>query len=84
MKKIILLAVIALSLFSCSSEELPADNRGENIESPKESPYPNKEMVVIGKYKITAGWMYVYRIDSDTIYVVEGKSSSFPVSIQIK
>lgn len=84
MKKIILLAVIGISLFSCSNRELPADDRFENVASPQESTYPNEEITVIGKYRISSGWLYVYRISGDTIYVMEGKSESFPVSIQVK
>jgi len=83
MKKIILLVVITTFLFSCSNERT-ADDRYENVASPQESTYPNKEIVVIGKYNVSSGWLYVYRIGGDTIYVMEGKSESFPVSINVK
>jgi len=83
MKKIILLAIIVTSLFSCSNERT-ADDRYENVASPQKSTYDNKEIVVIGKYNVSSGWLYVYRIGGDTIYVMEGKSESFPVSINVK
>ena len=78
MKKIILSAVIVISLFSCSNE------RYENASLPQKSPYPTAEMSLIGKYETTSGWLYVYRIGGDTVYVMEGKSESFPVSINVK
>lgn len=88
MKKIILSAVIALSLFSCSngptSEPTPVNDRHDNVSLPQKSPYPTAEMSLIGKYEITSGWLYVYRIGGDTVYVMEGKSESFPVSINVK
>jgi len=82
MKKIILLVVIVTSLFSCSNEPTSneptsVNDRLDNISLPQKSPYPTAEMLLIGKYEITSGWLYVYRIGGDTVYVMEGKNQSF-------
>lgn len=92
MKKIIILTIIILSLFSCSngtqsgtqSGTQPADSKFENLSSPQKSQHPATEMILIGKYDISPGWLYAYRIGGDTVYIVEGTSSNFPVSISVK
>jgi len=42
------------------------------------------ELQVIGKYDTRFGTLYVYKLDSDTIYVSEGHSKSSPISIEVK
>jgi hypothetical protein len=42
------------------------------------------ELKVIGKYDTRFGSLYVYELNSDTIYVSEGRSQSSPISIEVK
>jgi hypothetical protein len=39
---------------------------------------------MLGKYRVAAGNLYVYKLGSDTIYLVEGASSNYPVSITVR
>jgi hypothetical protein len=42
------------------------------------------ELQVIGKYDTRFGNLYVYKLDTDTIYVSEGHNQSSPISIEVK
>jgi hypothetical protein len=39
---------------------------------------------LLGKYRVAAGNLYVYKLGSDTLYLVEGASSNYPVSITVR
>jgi hypothetical protein len=36
------------------------------------------------KCNVSGGWLYVYTINTDTVYIVEGFSTQYPVSISVK
>ena len=39
---------------------------------------------LLGKYRVAAGNLYVYKLGSDTVYLVEGATSNYPVSITVR
>ncbi len=87
--KYLLTLAISLFLVSCGPNSVPphdstADSK-ELSEFPVKSNLTNKTpLEVLGIYTTTGGNLYVYKLGNDTIYWAEGRSSSYPVSLQIK
>jgi hypothetical protein len=50
------------------------------IETEKKS----NSLIFLGQYKISSGTLFVYKLGNDTIYLIEGKTSSYPVSLHVK
>jgi hypothetical protein len=70
---------------SCStpSEKINADNK-QLSENPVLSNNEKTKLEVLGVYDLEGGTLYVYKFENDTIYWAEGRSSSYPVGLQIK
>lgn len=78
MKK--LLVILALGLFSCggndSSTDIPIDADEKEFET--------KFQVLEENVQIKSGYISVYLYGTDTLYVVEGRSSSYPIGVSVK
>ena len=85
MKKIIILSLLFIgSLQSCEIQQRPDARPFGNDNIPVSTNNNQLKLEVVGKYDISAGWLYVYKLGNDTLYIVEGTSSSSPVSLTIK
>jgi hypothetical protein len=38
----------------------------------------------LGEWEVRSGHLYSYKVNGDTIYIIEGRNSSYPVSMQVK
>ena len=83
MYKTILSLSLMIGFVSC--KESPVDTRTEGMEKPIKSNLKTQVgLKLLSKHEINAGFLYSYMLGSDTIYVIEGKSSNYPVSLQVK
>ena len=80
---ILLVTFISLIVTSCGSPKASPDSRINSVQ-PTAPTAIQPTLEVIGSYKIQAGWLYVYKLNNDTIYLVEGKGESYPVTLQVK
>ena len=64
------------------SNEIPDSRR--DAQKPQIETTSQPELQVIGKWQLQSGWLYSYKVNNDTIYIMGGKSSSYPVSMQVK
>jgi hypothetical protein len=73
--KTLFLSLTLFTLLSCEKVAVTSifDDVTKNEESPK--------LKCLGRYDISAGTLYVYNLNGHTIYIVEGDSSHYPVSI---
>lgn len=89
MKIKLLITLTSLSmLVSCGPNNVAphdscADARDKSTKPIKSDKSPIG-LEVLGIYDVTGGNLYVYRFGNDTIYWVEGRSSSYPVALQVK
>jgi hypothetical protein len=87
MKKTILFLSVVVSLMSCGpSNQNPTtvDTKKEGLQSVESHPSQTSKLELLGKYDISSGFLFVYKSNGDTIYIVEGQSQSYPVSITVK
>jgi hypothetical protein len=87
MNKIIYIGIglffIGIGLLIYSNRGIFTDNElVQNIS--KSKPKNFNEIKPIATYKIAAGTLNIYTVGSDTIFIMEGYSSSSPISIQVK
>ena len=83
MHKTILALSLMIGFISC--KERPVDTKEEGLEKPIKSDIKTQmDLRLLSKHEISSGFLYSYKLGSDTIYVMEGKSSSYPVSLQVK
>lgn len=90
MKYLFLFLIISGLLLSCSN----ADSSGDVVVSTSDSTSLGTNKIVldttlplkkIGEYEVSSGFLSVYVFNNkDTIYIMEGKSSSYPVSLIVK
>lgn len=72
-----------IGLISC--KERPVDAKDEGLEKPIKSNLETQaDLRLLSKHEISSGFLYSYKLGSDTIYVMEGKTSSYSVSLQVK
>jgi len=78
--------VSALMFTSCAQKEnsdINPDDRELSID-PVKSNGSQSPLEVLGVYDVEGGNLYVYKFGNDTIYWAEGRSSSYPVGLQVK
>lgn len=96
MKKFLLIAGLFgwMYFVSCTNEPIdntPAppprsDYRYDAVQpsSDTSNKLPGDALVTLGVFKLSAGLLYKYKCGDDTLYVIEGHGSSYPVSLQVK
>ena len=87
--KLLLTLAISLFLVSCGPNSTAPHNSTadskELSQTPVKSELTNKTpLEVLGIYTTTGGTLYVSKLGKDTIYWAEGRSSPYPVGLQIK
>lgn len=78
-----LISFLALLMFLFVTRE-PVENEKSTLKPPVISNMKENELILMGSYRISSGFLYQYKLNNDTIYIVEGGSSSYPISISIK
>lgn len=81
---IISLLVILFSIFVYFVSQIPDDSEKSILKSRITNDATQSNLILLGSYRISSGYLYKYKLDTDTIYVVEGTSSSYPISISTK
>jgi len=76
------LAFILIRIAGGSPSTRP-DSR-TNSTRPIEKTKTQPELEVLGKCELQSGLLYSYKVNNDTIYIIQGKNSSYPVSMQVK
>jgi hypothetical protein len=77
-----LLILITLALFvGCSPKQ--KDTSTVVTSNPVEKP-KNSEITLLNQYRISSGTLFIYKFGNDTIYLVEGRTSSYPVTMHVK
>lgn len=71
----ILLGLVLLSLASC---EEPQQS------TPTSQPYKESNLQKVESFRIDGGRLTIYKYGNDTLYFVEGATSSSPVGITVK
>jgi hypothetical protein len=76
-----LLILITLALFGCSPKQKDTSTvvTSNPVEKPKDS-----EIALLNQYRIASGTLFIYKFGNDTIYLVEGRTSSYPVTMHVK
>ncbi len=94
MKKLLLVLALVVLIVSCSNQVSTENNeqdiliqnpdsRGNSVK-PKiieKDKFNNDSLIVLGVYDIRAGWLFVYKFGSDTVYILEKNND---VSITVK
>ena len=70
----ILLGLVLLSLVSCEEPQ----------STPTSQPYKESNLQKVESFRIDGGRLTVYKYGNDTLYFVEGATSSSPVGITVK
>lgn len=81
--KRILIAFSVILFVGCTESAPRSDAKSKSI-LPIANGSNQSELVVLGKYDISGGWLTVYRFGNDTLYVAEGQSDNYPVSVSVK
>ena len=72
----ILLGLMLLSLISCEPQSTPtSEDVPTSVSNFKK---------VADRLEISSGYVSVYTYGNDTLYIVEGRSQSYPVGITVK
>lgn len=82
--KTLLLFLTAIILVSCGQPQRRADSRSDASLPKPAQLTANQELKILDRFRIQAGWLYVYEFGADTVYIIEGLSSTAPVSIHVK
>ncbi len=77
-KKLFYLLAVGLLMVSCQ-EETP-----ENYDVVPSKGKGITKVGLIGTYSINSGNLYVYKYENDTIFIAEGRTGQYPVSISVK
>jgi hypothetical protein len=78
------LMVVLVLLMSYFVVKDPIETEKSTLKSPVVTNSGQTELILLGSYKISSGFLYKYKQNNDTIYIVEGNSSRYPISISIK
>ena len=84
---ILIFFILALFLTSCVDD----NDFNTNKDDRKFATQPTRvdttnvtQLEVLGIYQVEGGFLYIYKFNNDTIYWTEGRSSSYPVGLQVK
>jgi hypothetical protein len=66
-----LFGLLLLFLVSCKEEYSATEKEEEKVN-------------LISTYQLSSGKIFIYKIGNDTIYVAEGRSNQYPISIVVK
>jgi len=72
----IIIGLVLMSLISCE----PQNTQTEHVVSESVSNFKK----VADRLEISSGYVSVYTYGDDTLYIVEGRSQSYPVGITVK
>ena len=78
------LIVFLILLISLLIMKEPVETEKSTLKPPVISNIKENKLILLGSYRISSGFLYQYKLNNDTIYIVEGGSSSYPISISIK
>ena len=87
MKKLIFLSILITSILSSCVDD---NDFNANKDDRKFATQPIRvdtnvtQLEVLGVYQVEGGHLYVYKFNNDTIYWAEGRSSNYPVGLQVK
>ena len=73
----ILVGLVLMSLISCREPQATPTSDGVPVSV-------SNFKKVADRLEISSGYVSVYTYGDDTLYIVEGRSSSFPVGITVK
>lgn len=88
MKKLTFLAILIASILSSCVDD---SDFNTNKDDRKFATQPTRvdttnvtQLEVLGIYQVEGGFLYIYKFNNDTIYWAEGRSSAYPVGLQVK
>ena len=55
-----------------------------NHQPTQENNVEEKSLVKLGDWDLPSGHLYKYMVEDDTIYIMEGRDNSYPVSVTLK
>ena len=78
-----IITLTAFVFFGCSEGRPRSDAKSTSI-LPTSSDSSKPNLIVLGKYDVSGGWLNVYKFGNDTLYLAEGTNSSYPISVSVK